>query len=179
MSGVPGFDRLDRLDRERAVALVQQAYADGRLGPAELDQRLELALTATSSQELEPVVSDLPHDDHGDEVLQIASIGGRVTRTGDWLVPRRLRVESEYGRVLLDLSRAHIPFGQIDIELRLTYGHARVVLPAGASANTDAVHAGWHGVVCRAPSRPRPGTLHVQVSGELTYGRLTIRTTRR
>ncbi|MER6949549.1 DUF1707 domain-containing protein [Nonomuraea sp. NPDC000554] len=168
MSTVSGFDR------ERAVELVQQAYADGRLGPAELEQRLERALTATSSQELEPVVCDLP-----DEVLRLASNGGRVTRTGDWQVPRRLRIDSEHGSARLDLSRAHIPYGQVDIELRLTYGSATIILPAGTSANADAVRTEWGGVKCKTAGRPRPGALHVQIAGELTYGRLTVRYARR
>lgn len=102
-------------ERDRAVELVQQAYADGRLGPAELERRLEAALTAASSHELEPVVADLP-----EEAVRLASTGGRITRTGDWHVPRRLRIESEYGRVRLDLSRAHIPYTRIDVEAEVT-----------------------------------------------------------
>jgi hypothetical protein len=161
-------------ERDRAVELVQQAYADGRLGPVELEQRLELALTATSSHELEPVVADLP-----DEVVRIATTRGRITRTGDWQVPRRLCVESEYGKVRLDLSQAHIPYTRIDIELRLAYGGATIVLPAGASANADGVRIGWGRVTCKAPGRRYPGNLHVQITGELPYGSLTIRTARR
>ncbi|MBE3010383.1 DUF1707 domain-containing protein [Microbispora sp. NEAU-D428] len=161
-------------ERDRAVELVQQAYADGRLGPAELEQRLELALTAISSHELEPVVADLP-----DEVVHIASTGGRIMRTGDWHVPRRLRIDSEYGKVRLDLSRAHIPYTRIDIELWLAYGGATITLPAGASANADGVRIGWGKVTCTAAGRQYPGRLHVQITGELPYGSLTIRTARR
>jgi hypothetical protein len=161
-------------ERDRAVELVQQAYADGRLGPAELEQRLEVALTATSSHELEPVVADLP-----DEVVRLASTGGRVTRAGDWHVPRRLHIESEYGRVRLDLSRAHIPHARIDIELWLAYGGATIILPAGASANADGVRTEWGRVACKAAGRQRPGKLHVHIAGELPYGRLTVRSARR
>ncbi|MFC5827390.1 DUF1707 SHOCT-like domain-containing protein [Nonomuraea insulae] len=158
-------------DRDRAVELVQQAYAEGRLGPAELEQRLEQALTAASSQELEPVVADLPEE----RAVQIISTGGRVTRVGDWHVPRHLRVESQYGKARLDLSRAHIQHPLIHIELRLTYGGATIILPAGASADVDGVHTGWGRVICRAPGSRRPGGLHVRITGELTYGRLTVR----
>ncbi|NUW42553.1 DUF1707 SHOCT-like domain-containing protein [Nonomuraea rhodomycinica] len=161
------------VDRERAVELVQQAYADGRLDPAELERRLERALTATSAHELEPVVADLP-----DEVVLITTTGGRVTRAGDWQVPRRLRIESEYGGVRLDLSRAHVPYTRIDVELRLGYGSATIILPAGASADTDGVRTAWGRVTCKAAGRPRPGELHVKVTGQMPYGRLTIRAAR-
>ncbi|MFI7696603.1 DUF1707 domain-containing protein [Nonomuraea sp. NPDC049655] len=160
-------------DRERAVELVQQAYADGRLDPGELERRLELALTATSARELAPIVADLP-----DEVVRLGSTGGAVTRTGDWEVPRRLCVDSRYGRVRLDLSRAHVPYARIDIELLLAYGSATIVLPAGATANADGVRSEWGRVTCKVPGRPRPGHPHVQVTGDLPYGRLLIRPAR-
>ncbi|MFI7643708.1 DUF1707 domain-containing protein [Nonomuraea sp. NPDC049400] len=167
MSSVSG------LNRERAVELVQQAYADGRLDLAEMEQRLELALTAASSQELAPILADLP-----DDVVRLGSTGGRIMRTGDWQVPRRLSVDSEYGKVRLDLSRARIPYAQVDIELRLAYGSATIVLPAGASANADGVRTEWGRVSCKAAGRARPGELHVHITGELPYGRLTIRNAR-
>ncbi|GLW25540.1 hypothetical protein Mame01_55820 [Microbispora amethystogenes] len=166
-------------ERDRAVELVQQAYADGRLGPAELERRLELALTATASGELEPVVAGLADDDEDDEVVRIASTGGLIKRVGDWHVPRRLRIDSEYGRVKLDLSQAHIPYPRIDIELRLAYGGATITLPAGASANADGVRIGWGRVTSKAAGRRCPGRLHVQIAGDLPYGSITIRTARR
>ncbi|MEV0388003.1 DUF1707 domain-containing protein [Nonomuraea sp. NPDC050643] len=161
-------------DRDTAVELVQQAYADGRLTPAELEQRLELALTATSFQELRPIVGDLP-----DETVRLGSTGGQIVRAGDWQVPRHLRIDSEYGRVRLDLSRALVRHARVDIELRLTYGGATIILPAGASANADGVRTEWGSVRSKVAGTPRPGRLHVQITGELPYGRLTIRTARR
>ncbi|MFB4279692.1 DUF1707 domain-containing protein [Nonomuraea sp. MTCD27] len=161
-------------DRDRAVELVQQAYADGRLGHAELELRLERALTAASAHELAPIVADLP-----DDVVRLGSTGGRITREGDWLVPRSLHVESEYGRVRLDLSRAVIRHSRIDIELWLTYGGATIILPAGASADTDGLRTEWGRVISRAAGRRPAGGPHVRISGELTYGRLTVRSSAR
>ncbi|MFC5819702.1 DUF1707 SHOCT-like domain-containing protein [Nonomuraea harbinensis] len=158
-------------DREMAVELVQQAYADGRLQPAELEQRLELALTATSWKDLEPILADLP-----DDVVLLETTGGSIRRAGDWQVPRRLRVSSEYGRVRLDLSQAVIRHPHIDIELRLPFGSATIILPAGASANADGVRTGWGSVVWKAPASRLAGGPHVRITGELTYGRLTVRT---
>ncbi|MEV5498852.1 hypothetical protein AB0M50_25965 [Nonomuraea fuscirosea] len=78
----------------------------------------------------------------------------------------------------LDLSRAVIRHTQVDIALYLAYGHATIIVPAGASANTDGVRSAWGRVSCKAPGRRRPGELHVQVTGELPYGHLLIRPTR-
>ncbi|WP_189165626.1 DUF1707 SHOCT-like domain-containing protein, partial [Sphaerisporangium melleum] len=43
---------MNEADRDRAVELVQQAYAEGRLGATELELRLERALTATCVDDL-------------------------------------------------------------------------------------------------------------------------------
>ncbi|WP_169945399.1 DUF1707 domain-containing protein [Microbispora sp. H11081] len=172
MSGATG--RLPDGERDRVVELVQQAYADGRLGQDELERRLGLALTAASRHELATVVADLP-----DDVVDLVSTGGRITRKGDWEVPRRLRVESEYGSVRLDLSEAHVPYAVIDVELWLKYGGATFILPAGASANADGVHTQWGRVTSKVPGRRRPGALHVRITGELPYGSVTIRPARR
>ncbi|MFC4015917.1 DUF1707 domain-containing protein [Nonomuraea purpurea] len=164
-------------DREMTVQRLQQAYADGRLETAELEQRLERALTAASHGDLVAVTADLPG--LPEEVIQLASVGGIIRRAGDWQVPRRLRVASEYGQVRLDLSHAVVRHPVIEIDLHLPYGSARIVLPPGASANTDKVRSEWGRVACKAAGRPRLGNLHVEVTGEITYGRLIIRNSRR
>ncbi|MGJ6964319.1 DUF1707 SHOCT-like domain-containing protein [Streptosporangium sp. G11] len=175
-------------ERDRVVHQLQQAFADGRLTPGEMEERLERALTARSHGDLLPVVADLPDgpddsddsdgSDGSDDVLRLASTGGRIRRSGDWQVPRLLRVESEYGGVRLDLSQALVRHPRIDIELRLTYGSAAIVLPPGATANVDEVRTEWGGVTCAVPGRARPGRLHVQIAGEFGYGRLRVRTSR-
>ncbi|MEW1845641.1 DUF1707 domain-containing protein [Nonomuraea angiospora] len=164
-------------DRDMAVQRLQQAFADGRLGPAEMEERLERALTATSHGDLVAVTADLP--ELPDETVELSSAGGRIRRAGDWQVPRRLRIDSEYGQVRLDLSRAVIAHAEIEIGLRLGYGSATIVLPRGASANADGVRTEWGRVTCEAPGRPRPGAPHVLVTGTIPYGRLRIRVARR
>jgi hypothetical protein len=164
-------------DRERALELLQQAYAEGRLDPGELERRIERALTAVSAAELEPIIADLPAPE--EEEARLTSTAGPIVRTGDWLVPRRLQITSEYGKVRLDLSRAHIPYPRVDIDLRLTYGSATIILPAGGGANVDGVHTVWGRATSKAPGRPQPGAPYVRVTGELTYGSLTVRNARR
>ncbi|MFF3439793.1 DUF1707 domain-containing protein [Streptosporangium sp. NPDC002721] len=169
-------------ERDGVVHRLQQAFADGRLGSAEMEERVERALTARFHGDLLPLVADLPNAlDHpdspnsSDDVLRLTS-GGRIRRSGDWQVPRVLSVESEYGGVRLDLSRALVRHPEIDIRLRLPYGSATILLPPGATANTDGVRTVWGSVTCALPGRAHPGRLHVRVTGELEYGRLRVRT---
>ncbi|WP_436760191.1 DUF1707 SHOCT-like domain-containing protein [Streptosporangium sp. V21-05] len=169
-------------ERDRVVQQLQQAFADGRLGPGEMEERLERALTAKSHGELLPLVADLPdapgRPDTPDDVLRLTTTGGRIKRSGDWQVPRLLYVESEYGGARLDLSEAVVRHPEIDIELRLPYGSATIILPPGATANVDGVRTGWGSVNCSVPGRARPGGLHVRITGELEYGRLRVRASR-
>ncbi|MFD1540768.1 DUF1707 SHOCT-like domain-containing protein [Nonomuraea guangzhouensis] len=169
--------RLHDVDREPVVARVQRAYADGRLGFAEMEERLERALTAVTQAELAWAVADLPEPP--DEVVRLRSANGRVRRTGDWQVPRVLQIESEYGGAILDLSQAVIAHSEIEIDLQLAYGSATIVLPPGATANVDGMQTEWGRVICKTAGRPRPGSLHVQITGKLGYGRLKVRSTRR
>ncbi|WP_049561676.1 DUF1707 SHOCT-like domain-containing protein [Nonomuraea sp. SBT364] len=169
-----GAARVSDDDRDTSVQLLQDSFADGRLTAAELERRLEGALTARSRDDLLAMVSDLPVD-----VVHLTPGSGRIRREGDWRVPRLLRIDSVYDRVRLDLSRALVRHSQVDIELRLTYGSATIVLPAGASADVDGVRTEWGGMTSKAAAYARPGELHVRVAGELTHGRLTVRNSRR
>jgi len=56
--------RASHEDRDRVVELLRVAAGDGRLTSDELDQRLELALTARTYGELTTLVSDLPAAGH-------------------------------------------------------------------------------------------------------------------
>jgi hypothetical protein len=172
-AGLAPQARVSDDDREKSVQLLQDSFADGRLTAGELERRLELALTAQSHGDLLAMISDLTID-----TVHLTPRSGRIRREGDWRVPRLLRIDSEYGKVRLDLSHALIRHSQVDIELWLPYGSAAIVLPVGASANTDGVRTEWGSVTCKTATYARPGKLHVHLTGELTYGRLTIRNSR-
>ena len=47
-------------DRERVAERLRTAAGEGRLTPAELEERLERAFSARTEAELEPLVADLP-----------------------------------------------------------------------------------------------------------------------
>jgi hypothetical protein len=64
-------------------------------------------LTAKTARELEPALASLPAENAG-TTSAIAAVSGPIRRRGAWRVPRILKVESAFGRVRLDLSRAVI-----------------------------------------------------------------------
>jgi Domain of unknown function (DUF1707) len=55
--------RVADADRERVVERLRRAAGEGRLGPEELEQRLEAAFSARTWGDLTPLVVDLPAED--------------------------------------------------------------------------------------------------------------------
>ncbi|MEV0346914.1 DUF1707 domain-containing protein [Nonomuraea sp. NPDC050680] len=174
--------RVSDADRERGARKLQEAFMEGRLTQLELEDRLELALTARTYGDLAGLTADLPADGPAvdgpvvDEVVELESKNGHIKRSGDWAVPRRLRVASKYGSVELDLSEAVISHPVVEIHLDLKYGSAKIVLPDGAAADIDRFRTEWgNTVTSEVPGRPQPGALYLVVSGEAKYGSLAIR----
>ncbi|TMR38471.1 DUF1707 domain-containing protein [Nonomuraea zeae] len=168
--------RVSDEDRERTAQQLQLAFTEGRLTHLELEDRLEIALTAKTYGDLLGLITDLPVEQPVDDVVTLESKNGHLKRSGDWAVPRRLRVSSKYGSVELDLSEAVITHPVVDIELDLTYGSAKIVLPEGGVANLDAFQTDWGNTATSdVPSRQRPGAVYVVVSGRAKYGGLSVR----
>lgn len=170
--------RVSDEDRERTTQQLQRAFSEGRLNQVELEDRLEIALTAKTYGDLLGLLTDLPADQPppADDVVEFDSTYGHFKRSGDWAVPRRLRAISKYGSVDLDLSEAVVSHSVVDIELDLGYGSAKIILPEGAVVNVDGFQSDWgHATTSNVPGRPRPGALRVVISGRAKYGGLTVR----
>lgn len=69
----PDETRIGDRERDAVAALLQEAYAEGRIGRDELDERLTAALSARTAGELRAITADLtgpsgpghPHHPHG------------------------------------------------------------------------------------------------------------------
>jgi hypothetical protein len=170
--------RISEGDRDTAVERLKEAFADGHLSSTEMDERLHAALSATTPGELTSALSALPDKDAG-RTVEIDAISGRIKRSGGWRVPRVLKVDSKYGKVDLNLSDAVLESGAVDIELRLEYGWARIVVPRDATVDYEGLRADWKQPVYKAPRHGTQGGPRVRITGTMGYGRLTIKHSRR
>ncbi|MEV5597090.1 DUF1707 domain-containing protein [Streptomyces sp. NPDC052496] len=164
--------RISEDDRDSAVRRLQHAYAEGDISYEDLDEHLHRVLSATSVRDIESALASLPADTSN---AVISAAGGRLKRRGSWRVPRNLKVESAFGRVHLDLSRAVIEHPVIDIELALGTGRATITVPRDAIVNVDGLQAGWKDPVYRPHQQPRPGGPKIRISGTMGFGRLKVR----
>ncbi|WP_369215570.1 DUF1707 SHOCT-like domain-containing protein [Streptomyces flavofungini] len=160
--------------REAAVRRLQEAYAEGHITHAAMDEGLDGVLTAATHADLASVLSSLPRE-KAPTTSTIAAAGGRIRRRGAWRVPRRLTVESAFGAVHLDLSRAVFEGPEADIELRLGTGRARITVPRDAVVDIEGLHTGWKDLRYRTRQPSRPGGPTIRISGVMGYGRLKIR----
>ncbi len=103
-----------------------------------------------------------------------AGISG-IRRTGRWVVPARLRVQSVLGSVLLDFSQAEIPHAVVDVELEMAASSAKLLLPDHATADVDGLMTPLGEVKSRVRSRPREGAVHFVVHGRCGIGSVVLR----
>ena len=166
--------RLTEDDREATVRRLQEAFAEGHISHAEMDDHLQAVLTAKTPGDLVPVLDSLPDTDTGRTVI-LAGKSGRFRRRGAWRVLRVLKVESEYGKVDLDLSRAIFENPVVDIELQLRFGRARITLPDDAVIDIDDLSTIWKQPIYKTPQHFDDGGPRIRISGTMEYGRLKIR----
>lgn len=89
-----------------AVEILRVAAGDGRLTAAELDERIEAAMTARTRGELAELTADLPAvpgqadsvTAQAKDVVRFDYQGGNATRSGQWVVPTRMEIRAVGGR---------------------------------------------------------------------------------
>ena len=172
-------------DRDRVVELLRVSAGDGRLTAEELDERLELAMTARTYGELARLVADLPEQravaspataPRAKDVVRIDTRSGHVRRVDRWVVPQRMEVKVTSGSVLLDLTQAVItePVLKLDIDVRS--GDVRLLTRPGIVVDADDVAIRSGNVRVKAPWDPDvPVRLRVEVTGKVGSGHLVAR----
>jgi hypothetical protein len=179
--------RASHEDRDRVVELLRVSAGDGRLTAEELDERLELAMTARTYGELAKLVADLPADGsvasapaprapQAKEVVRIDCGSGHTLKEGRWVVPQRIEARVRSGHLKLDFSQAVItqPSLQLDVEVRS--GHIVLITKPGIVVDTDDVVVRSGHVQVRAPwGHDGPEVLRIEVSGKVGSGHFVAR----
>ena len=176
-------------DRDRVVEMLRVSAGDGRLTAEELDERLELAMTARTYGELAALVSDLPESGsvasapgtppRAKDVVRIDCRSSHVRRDGPWVVPQRMEVKVTSGQVTLDFSRATITQPTLRIDMEVKSGHVLLVTRPGIVVDTDdvAVSSG-HVRVRTTPDAEVPVQLRIEVAGKVGSGHFLARPAR-
>lgn len=134
---MPGAPRLSNSDRERAVAILNAAVADGRLTWAEHADRVELAWGCRTAAELEPYLADLPAPAIDDPPLRVVAVASKIVRQAE--PGRRIEARALFGAVFLTVADA-VPGQELLIEASSLCGKVVLIVGAGATV-VDEGHA--------------------------------------
>lgn len=184
--------RASDADRDRVIETLRAAVADGRLDPAEFDERLDAALAARTIDALALLTADLIAARGSDgaltlplagtpaepaaELLTIKEKHGSVRRDGRWRLPHRLALLTAWCDVVLDLTSAVRSAPELVIELRVRGGNVELVLAPGMVVDAGELSV-RHGTlaISRDAGDDTPETLHVRLVGRMRHGRIDTR----
>ena len=176
--------RASHEDRDRVVELLRVSAGDGRLTADELDERLELAMTARTYGELAKLVADLPAAGsvagapapRVKEVVRIDTGSGHTVRNGRWVVPQRIEARIRSGHLKLDFTQAVITQSSLQIDAEVRSGHIILITKPGIVVDTDDVVVRSGHIKVRTPWGPDvPEVLRIDVSGKVGSGHLVAR----
>ncbi len=176
--------RASHEDRDRVVELLRVSAGDGRLTAEELDERLELAMTARTYGELARVVADLPAAGsvvsapapRVKDVVRIDCGSGHAKRDGRWVVPQRIEARVRSGQLKLDFTEAVITEPSLRLDVEVRSGHVILITKPGIVVDTDDVAVRSGHVKVRAPWGPDvPEVLRIEVAGTVGSGHFIAR----
>ena len=176
--------RASHEDRDRVVELLRVSAGDGRLTADELDERLELAMTARTYGELAKLVADLPAAGsvasapapRVKEVVRIDTGSGHTVRNGRWVVPQRIEARIRSGQLKLDFTQAVITQPSLQIDADVRSGHIILITKPGIVVDTDDVAVRSGHIKVRTPWGPDvPEVLRIEVSGKVGSGHFVAR----
>ena len=172
-------------DRDRVVELLRVSAGDGRLTAEELDERLELAMTARTYGELARLVADLPAEGsavspatplRAKDVTRIETRSGHVKRVDRWVVPQRMEVKVTSGHVLLDFTQAVITQPTLKLDVDVRSGHVKLLTRPGIMVDADDVTVRSGHVRVKAPwGSEVPVQLQIEVTGKVGSGHFIAR----
>jgi Domain of unknown function (DUF1707) len=192
--GTPGALRASHADRDLVAEQLRVAAGDGRLSPEELDERLELALTARTYAELAAVVADLPATGGAvtptslshvvtaapKDLIRLHCSSGQAERRGRWVVPNRMDLKVSSGHITLDFTQAVITHRALHIDAEVRSGHITLITKPGIVVDADDVIVRSGHVKVRTPwGTDVPELLRIDVAGKCGSGHISARPPRR
>jgi hypothetical protein len=169
--------RASDADRERVIALLNEAAADGRLTLGEHSERAERAYTARTLGELAELTTDLAVPSAQpirlDGRKPIAGVFGRERRDGRWVVPDRLGVTAIFGEVVLDLREAVLQSRRITVLATVLGGTVQLIVPEGVAVEVTGSAALSRKSQNASPA-PLPDTPVIEVRAFSLAGRVKV-----
>jgi hypothetical protein len=174
--------RVSDAERTHVVEILQKAIGHGMLSLDEFTTRTDTALAARTRAELNAVVVDLAGVTHTDVAspsrtppVELRANMSSLKRSGRWTVPHELVVRNRLGSTELDFTDAQIDHAEVHVELDVSGGTVKLLLPEHATVDTNGVQVIAGSVKDRAGASGGAGRPRFVVTGRVTAGSLKIR----
>ena len=157
-------------ERDAAVARLQAAFAEGRLGDAEFDGRMRTALTARTRADLARLMTDLPAEAPAPLPVPAAGRPGRLAvtfksslrRAGRWRVPEHLTTVVYKGDGVLDLRAAELTAPVTTISAVAYKSRIDILVPPGVRVETGGLGVSTSTAELDGPLSPNALVVHVR-----------------
>jgi hypothetical protein len=173
--------RASDADRERVVAMLGEALADGRVSHDEYSERMSAALSARTLGDLAVLTTDLAAPEHQPVQLDggqpVAALFSTAARGGRWVVPQTMTCVAAFGEVVLDLREALLQDRHVVLTVYALCGRVRLVVPAGVEVvmnGTEILGRQRGGTARRVPTSSE--TPVIEVRGYLAASEVLART---
>ncbi|WP_046470924.1 DUF1707 SHOCT-like domain-containing protein [Allosalinactinospora lopnorensis] len=195
----PEHIRASDADRDRIAERLREALAEGRLGPAEYEERLDAVYRAKTVGELTPVTHGLPTSLESstsesaspgltvssEEARRLAAgsqgrenlvaVFGGAERKGRWLVEPRTNASVLFGGIALDFREAVLTQREVTVQCAVIFGGMEIVVPHGVRVvnNTTAILGGtsMHGTdTVTDPNAPT-----IRLTGTCMFGGIDVK----
>jgi DUF1707 SHOCT-like domain/Cell wall-active antibiotics response LiaF, C-terminal len=168
-------------DRERVVAVLASAVADGRLTLEEHTERVTRAYSARTLGDLAELTSDLAvaaaQPLHLDGSRPAVAVFGNERRAGRWVVPESYAATAIFGEVSLDLTEALLQRPRIVMHVTAIFGNVHLLVPEGV-----AVQMGGTAILGGKVNHVRPVSADapvIDIRAFTVFGAVTARTPKR
>ncbi|MCP9979473.1 DUF1707 SHOCT-like domain-containing protein [Actinomadura madurae] len=167
--------RASDADRERVVAVLGEALADGRLTMEEHSERTSRAYAARTLGELTGLTGDLSPEEAQPILVDdrpVSVFFGRTRREGRWVVPVKLPLLALFGTVELDLREAVLQRRHIVVDSMVLGGRIRLLVPEGVRVDVTG-----RTVLTTRDLRARPASEGptIEVAGTMIFGSVRVR----
>ena len=168
--------RVSPEEREEAADRIRLAAGEGRLTLAELETRLEAALSALTYGELDALVDDLPEPPAPavPDSARLAVSHGHLERIGNWPIPRQLNVDLFFASAYLDLRATPLPSGGLEIRLQVDKSKIVLAIPGDATVSADELGRHRSKIVERGHRNGQTGAV-IRLTGDLRGSKLTVK----
>ncbi|MDW5597811.1 DUF1707 domain-containing protein [Conexibacter stalactiti] len=186
--------RASDADRERAATLLRDSAADGRLTVEELTDRLELAWSAKTLDQLTELTADVDRGDTPQPLAATAPAGpatprlkatswlvavmGGTSRKGRWRADRQVRAIAVMGGCDIDLRNAELEGGEVTITAIAVMGGIDICVPEGVAVEVGGFVL-MGGKDTKVDGVPRPGAPLVRVRAFGLMGGVSVHTPKR